>query len=168
MAKPGYKTKSSMSMKQFISEFGDKFSEHMKAKLMELESRSFLTRKEFNNRFDLKHVEHIQYECEYNFDNALNVKQKEYSYAQFEVNDGVLYFSESCCENNLVMQSPMVSIIYNSISSDNIIVNNGSNLKRMDDKNIDYIVDSILESCPEVSKAYLEIIKGMVQRSNSK
>jgi hypothetical protein len=168
MAKPNYRTKSTISMKQFISEFGEGFSDHMKEKLMELESRSFLTRKEFNNRFDLKHVEHIQYDCVTESENNPNAKQKEYSYAQFEVIDGVLYFSENCLENNLVMQSPMVSNVYNALNNEGAIVSNGSNLKQVDDENIDYIVDSILSSCPDVSKAYLDIIKGMVQRANNK
>jgi hypothetical protein len=168
MAYQGYKKNSSMALKQFISEFGGTFSKHMKEKLLELESRSFLTRKEINNRFDLKHVEHIEYECTRNAENVLGALKKEYSYGQFEVIEGVLYFSEVCLENDQVMQSPMVDKIYHSLNSEDTIFNNGRNLKKVDDKNIGYVVDSILSECPNVSQAYLDIVKGMVSRSNNK
>jgi hypothetical protein len=159
------KQNSAMALKQFISEFGEAFPKNMKEKLMELESRSFLTRKESRNRFDLKHVEHIEYQCA---TNALETVKKEYSYGQFEVNDGVLYFSETCLESNQVMQSPIVDKIYNSLNDEGSIFNNGRNLKRIDDKNIGYVIDSILSVCPKVSQSYLDIVNGMVSRAENK
>jgi hypothetical protein len=94
--------------------------------------------------------------------------KKEYSYGQFEVIDDTLYFSEVCLESNQVMQSPMVNTIYNSLNADGSIFNDGRNLKKVDDKNIGYIIDIILSACPQVSQAYLDIVKGMVSRSNDK
>jgi hypothetical protein len=166
MAYQGYKKNSSMALNQFISEFGGNFSEFMKEKLMELDSRSFLTRKEVRSRFDLKHVEHIEYDCDTT--DSSNMLKKEYSYGQFEVIDDTLYFSEVCLESNQVMQSPMVNTIYNSLNADGSIFNDGRNLKKVDDKNIGYIIDIILSACPQVSQAYLDIVKGMVSRSNDK
>lgn len=168
MAYQGYKKNSPMALKQFISEFGINFSEYMKEKLMELESRSFLTRKEIRGRFDLKHVEHIEYECTCDAQNSSHAIKKEYSYGQFEVIDNTLYFSETCSESNQVMQSPMVNTIYHSLNDEGIIFNDGRNLKKVDDKNIGYVVDSILSTCPQVSQAYLDIVNGMVSRSNDK
>jgi hypothetical protein len=159
------KKNSAMALKQFISEFGEAFSNDMKEKLMELESRSFLTRKEFGNRFDLKHVEHIEYECA---TNALETVKKEYSYGQFEVNEGVLYFSEFCLVGDRVMQSPIVDKIYDSLNDEGTIFNNGRNLKKIDDENIAYVIDNILSVCPKVSQSYLDIVNGMVSRADNK
>jgi hypothetical protein len=153
-----------MSINQFIEEFGENFSDHMKKKLMELESRSFLTRKENFNVFEIKHVEHIQYDCIDDPDNDINQSKKEYVYGQFVVIEGILYFSEECFETNEIIQSPQVSTIYNSLNSEGMILEEGKKLKRIDDSNIDFIIDSILASCPQVSQAYLDIIKGMVSR----
>lgn len=152
----------------FIKEFGENFSEHMKERLMELETRCFLTRKEITYRFDLKHVEHLQYEADFDMDDAKAPRSKEYCYGQFVVLDGRLYFSESCIENKGIMQSPTISIIYNSLDSEGVIFDEGKNLKRLDDHNIDFVVDSILFSCPEVSQSYTDVVKGMVSRSNNK
>jgi hypothetical protein len=152
-------------MKQFILEFGVNFSEHMKKKLMELESRSYLIRKEVSNRFDLKHVEHIEYEHSRDIDSTV---LKEYVYGQFEVNEDILYFSQSCEETTKVMQAPIVSKIYDSLESDGAILSDGRNMKRIGDGNIDYIVDSTLAACPKVSQKYLDIIEGMVSRANNK
>lgn len=159
------KKNSAMALKQFISEFGEAFSKNMKDKLMELESRSFLTRKESHNRFDLKHVEHIEYQCA---TDTLETVKKEYSYGQFEVNDGVLYFSEICLESKQVMQSPIVDKIYSSLNDEGTIFNNGRNLKRIDDKNIGYVIDSILSVCPKVSQSYIDTVNGMVSRAEDK
>lgn len=168
MSKLVYMKRNSISVKQLISEFGERFSEHMKEKLMELDSRSFLTRKDFYNRFDLKHVEHIKHECDNNHEDDSSVKLKEYTYGQFQVNDNILYFSESCAENREVTQSPIVSIIYDSLESENTILDDGRNLKKVDDNNIDFIIDSILSECPPVSQAYLDIVKGIESRAHSK
>lgn len=160
--------KSSISMQQFITELGENFSEHMKEKLMELDSRSFLTRKDVSHRVDLKHVEHIQYECVSNSEDKSAAKRKEYSYAQFAVVDGVLYFSERCLESDSVKQSPIVEVIYDSLGSEGMISDNGVNLKKIGNDNIDYVVDNILTGCPQVSQTYLDIIRGMVSRSGNK
>lgn len=165
MANFHYTKKRTISMNQFILEFGTNFSDHMKKRLMELESRSFLIRKEASNTFDLKHVEHVEYE--YTGDSSKTVL-KEYIYGQFEVNEDILYFSESCEESAKVMQSPIVSTIYNSLDSDGAIFNDGRNLKIVGDNNIDYIVDCTLSVCPPVSQKYLDIIHGMVARANRK
>jgi hypothetical protein len=168
MAFQGYKKGGPMALKQFISEFGLNFSDSMKEKLMELESRSYLTKLESENVFDLKHVEHIQYECLCDSSDTSSTIKKEYSYAQFQVNDGILYFSEICMENKQVTQSPMVTELYNSLDDEGIILINGRGLKKVDDKNISLVVNSILSACPQVSQAYLDIIKGMVSRADNK
>jgi hypothetical protein len=160
--------KSSISMQQFISEFGENFSEHMKEKLMELESRSFCTRKEINYRVDLKHVEHIQYECACDTEGNPKSGQKEYAYGQFAVIEGILYFSESCLENVSVMESPVVRTIYNSLDSVGMITDKDINMKKIDDSNIDYVIDSILAVCPQVSQEYLNITQGMLSRVKNK
>lgn len=156
--------KSSVSIKMFIAEFGEDFSQHIQERLMNLESRCFLTRKEIAYRFDLKHVEHLQYEIASNLEDSSAPQSKEYAYGQFVVLDGKLYFSESCLENNDIMQSPMVSIIYGALDSEGSVFDEGRNLKRLDDNNIDFVVDSILSSCPQVSQSYLDICarNGMV------
>ncbi len=50
-------------MKGFISEFGEIFLKNEK-RLLELEIRTVLTRKEHRNKLDIKHVEHTKYPCE--------------------------------------------------------------------------------------------------------
>lgn len=160
--------KSTVSVKMFIKEFGEDFPKHVKERLMDLESRCFLTRKEIDYRFDLKHVEHLQYETASDTENPSAPNSKEYAYGQFAVVDGKLYFSESCIETDQIMQSPMVSSIYNALDSEGIISDEGRDLKRINDNNIDFIVDSILSSCPQVSQSYMDIVKGMVSRSNNK
>lgn len=168
MFKTNHARKSAVSIKMFIKEFGEDFSEHVKERLMDLEIRCFLTRKEIAYRFDLKHVELLQYEIASDVVEPSAPCTKEYAYGQFVVLDGKLYFSERCLENKDIMQSPMVSNIYNALNSEGIIVNEGSNLKSLDDNNIDFVVDSILSSCPEVSQSYLDILKGMISRSNNR
>lgn len=168
MFKTNHSRKSSVSIKTFIKEFGEDFSEHVKDRLMDLEDRCFLTRKEIVYRFDLKHVEHLKYEIVSDEAESATSCSKEYAYGQFIVLDGVLCFSDKCLENNEIMQSPKVSSIYNALDNEKIIVNEESNLKRLDDDNIDFVVDSILSSCPEVSQSYLDILQGMISRSNNK
>lgn len=158
MYKKNYKLKKTISMKQFISEFGENFSDHLKERLMELEVRCVLTRENDENRLDLKHVEHTKFDCK--FDNSKNEK-KEYTYGEFVVIDGVLYFSEKCVENSTVMQSPIVNTVYNSLSNDNSIVFEDTSLKRVDDSNIDYVIDTMLTVYPEVSQRYIDILKHM-------
>lgn len=160
--------KSSISIKMFITEFGEEFSDHVKKRLMDLETRCFLTRKEIYYRFDLKHVEHLQYDSNIDAENHSEASSKEYAYGQFAVLEGNLYFSESCIENNEIMQSPMVSTIYNALDSEGIVFDEGTNLKKLNENNIDYVVDSILSSCPQVSQSYIDIVEGMVSRANNR
>jgi hypothetical protein len=168
MFKRNYGRKSTISMKMFIKEFGEEFSEHVKERLMDLEVRCFLTRKEIAYIFDLKHVEHLQYEYVSQVEESSAPSSKEYSYGQLVVLDGKLYFSDSCLENREVIQSPMVSTIYNALDSQGAILEEDRNLKRLDDNNIDFVVDSVLSSCPEVSQSYLNIVQGMTSRANNK
>lgn len=155
MRKP-YKMKKTLSMKQFISEFGDDFSNHMKQRLLELGARSVLTRDEESNILDVKHVEHTKHKC--NLQDNSPTTQKEYAYGQFVVNEGVLYFSNRCIENMSVMQSPVVKTVYNSLISEALVLNDGIYAKKVDDNNIDYVIDSILEVCPEMSPEHRAIL----------
>lgn len=159
--KKNYRIKKTISMKQFISEFGESFSHHMKKRLMDLEVRCVLTRKEDYFRFDLKHVEHIQHG--FDMENGLGTGHKEYAYGQLSVIDGILYFSEKCCENADVMEAPIVRDIYESINSEGMINETGINAKKVDDSNIDYIIDSILTVCPQVSQAYMDIMSKYIK-----
>jgi hypothetical protein len=144
--KKNYNMKKTISMKKFIAELGENFSDHMKKRLLELEVRCVLTRKEENNILDIKHVEHIQH------------NKKEYVFGQFIVVEGVLHFSENHMEGNDVTPSPIVSTIYNSLNSESMIFEDGTTGKIVDDSNIDYILDEILSVCPPVSQSYLDIM----------
>ncbi|MBV7276033.1 hypothetical protein JMF89_07300 [Clostridiaceae bacterium UIB06] len=157
--KKNYKMKKTISMKMFINEFGENFSEHMKSRLLELEVRSVLTRKEDEYRLDIKHVEHTQHD----FDNL----QKEYVYGEFLVIDDSLYFSDKCIENNYVIQAPIVDTIYNNLSSDGIILDGDNKAKKIDDNNIDYIVDTLLTVFPDVTQSYLNIISEMISHERN-
>ncbi|BAH06557.1 hypothetical protein [Clostridium kluyveri] len=159
MYKKNYKMKKTISMKMFIAEFGKNFSEHMKKRLMELDVRCVLTRKEYENVLDFKHVEHTMFDC--TLDSTLEPCQKEYAYGQLIVVEDILYFSEKCIENDKVMQSSIVNEIYNSLDSKDIIVFNDTNAKKIDDTNIDYVIDTMLTVYPEVSQKYKDIIKHM-------
>lgn len=156
--KKNYKMKKTISMKMFIAEFGENFSEHMKERLMELDIRSVLTRNEDSNVLDLKHVEHIKHKCQSNSENPQDTCEKEYDYGQFLVLDGSLYFSECCIENEKVVQSPVVSEIYNKLASSTAVSESGSTGKLIDDSNIDYLIDTLLTVFPEVSKEYTSIM----------
>ncbi len=150
-----YNMKKTISTKRFISELGQNFSEHIKARLLELELRCVLTRKEESNILDLKHVEHTKYPC------PSSECEKEYAYAEFIVEEDELYFTNQCLEGDKVMQSPIVNTIYNSLTTENKIFENGASGKKIDDSNIDYVVDSLLSVCPDVSKRYMEVLKQM-------
>lgn len=156
--KKNYKMKKTISMKMFIAELGGSFSEHMKSKLMELDMRSVLTRKEESNILDLKHVEHTKHECQSNSEGTNAVCQKEYNYGQFLVIDDSLYFSESCVEDEKVVESPIVKEIYNNLTSETGVTETGVVGKRLDDSNIDYVIDTLLTIFPQVSQEYTNII----------
>lgn len=164
--KKNYKMKRTISVKMFISELGQNFSEHVKKRLLDLEVRCVLTRKDDNYKVDIKHVEHTKYNC--GSENGSSISQKEYAYGKFIVVDELLYFAEKCTENDTSMQSPVVDEIYNSLSSENMILDQDTSAKLVNDSNIDHIIDSILKVCPQVSKKYLEIVKGMISRSDTK
>lgn len=155
-----HRYKNTISVKMFILEFGKDFSEHVKKRLMELEVRSILKREEVDYILDLKHVEHLQHEC--TGEGVSKSCKKEYVYAQFAVIEGALYFSESCNENDKIMKAPTISTIYNYLDSEGMVFDEGKNFKRIDDSNIDYVVDSILSACPQVSQAYMDIVKDMI------
>lgn len=162
--KKNYRMKKTISMKMFISELGESFSEHMKERLMELDIRSVLTRKEDNNVLDLKHVEHTKHKCQSDPGNSTETSEKEYDYGQLLVMDGCLYFSESCFENDRVVQSPVVSKIYNALNSETAVSESGITGKKIDDSNIDYLIDTLLTVFPEVSKEYISIISKYCKR----
>lgn len=161
--KKNYKMKKTISIKMFIEELGKNFSEHMKKRLLDLEVPCVLTRKE-ENILDIKHVEHTQYNYNSNLEDDPNTEQREYVYGQLIVIDDELYFSSKCMENDSVMQSPIVNTIFNSLSGEVMIFNEDSKSKKIDDSNIDYVIDSILSVCPEVSQSYMDIVKGMLSR----
>ncbi len=160
-----YNMKRTISMKQFITELGENFSEKMKERLLELGERCVLTRKDVNYRLDLKHVEHMQHECACDSEDGISTCKKEYMYGQLVVIEGVLYFSEKCTETLTATQEPHIGNIYNSISSENIIEDSDIKSKKIEDNNIDFVIDSILNICPPVSKEHLAIVRGMTMRS---
>jgi hypothetical protein len=160
--------KKTISIRQFIAELGENFSEYIQNKLLELSSRCVLTRKETQNVVDLKHVEHIQHECATTLEEDSTSAKKEYSFGQFIVEEGVLYFSEKCAENNNVMQAPAVSGIYNALTTEEVTLEEDRKAKKVDDSNIDFIIDNIIKVCPPVSQAHLDIVQGMISRQENK
>ncbi len=124
-----YNIKKTISMKQFIIEFGVDFTEHMKNRLLELEIGCVLIRKEENNHLQLKHVQHIKYDCP--SESGKCVTQKEYAYGQLIVVEGVLYFAEDCKVSDNVMEAPVVSNIYKSLDSEDMINTEGINAKKL-------------------------------------
>lgn len=160
--------KKTISIRQFIAELGENFSEYTQKRLLELSSRCVLTRKEDQNKLDLKHVEHIQYECAVTSEHISKSGEKEYSFGQFIVEEGILYFSEKCTETSEVMQAPVVNNIYNALVSEEIVLDENRRVKKIDDSNIDFVVNSILEVCPPVSQAHLDIVQGMISRQENK
>lgn len=167
MVNKNYRLKKTISMKLFISEFGQNFSEHMKSRLLELEIRCVLTRKDDINKLDIKHVEHTQYKC--TAENAVDLtkKEKEFVYGKFIVIENILYFSRECCENDSIMQSPIVDTIYNSLNAEEITVEDNIAGKIVDDSNIDYIVDTMLTVFPEVSQRYVNMVKEMMSHERN-
>jgi hypothetical protein len=145
-------------MKQFITEFGENFSKHMKQRLLELGARCVLIRNEESYCLDIKHIEHIKYNCDSNLQEELTTCKKEYSYGQFIMNKGSIYFSETCSENTDTMQAPVVKMIYDTLDKENLLLDEGANAKKIDDENIDFMIDRILEVCPELSPEHLAIL----------
>lgn len=154
-----YKLKKTISMKKFISEFGETFSPIVKARLLELEMRSVLTRKDDMNILDIKHVEHTKYKDD---TAATSSSEKEYVFGQFIALNGDLYFSKNCIENDSVMQSDKVIQLYDALGSNEVILEGDAVGKKLDDSNIDFFVDGMLSFFPEVSKKYSQILKEMM------
>lgn len=160
-----YNIKKTISMKQFIAEFDEQLSVNIKERLLELGQRCILTRKEDRCTLDIKHIEHIQYETAVTSDGSGAKGEKEYSYGQFLINDENIYFSDKCAETNFVMQAPVVERIYKGLSSEDMLLDENKTGKKIDDSNINFIIDSILEVCPPVSQAHMELVQGMIERS---
>lgn len=156
--------KKRISIKMFIEEFGENFSEHLKTRLMELDVRTLLTRSDKYNVLDIKHVEHIKHKAV----DGLKKCEKEYVYGQLVVLEGTLYFSNDCVENDEIAKSDVVDEIYNTLSDKEMIFEEDKSLKVINDTNIDYVVDSMLKACPQVSEEYISIIKGMISRAENK
>ena len=153
-----YKMKKTLSMKLFVDEFGEKLSKHMKKRLLELGPRCVLTRKEKSYILDIKHVEHGKYQCNTQAPDGNELNHKEYAFGQFIIHEGELYFSQSCIENCDIMQAPIVNAVYDALNSTVITLEEDITAKKVDDENIDFIVDSILKVCPEISEEHLAII----------
>ena len=151
-----YRMRKTVSMKQFITEFGGDFPKHTKQRLLELGGRCVLTRKEESFILDIRHVEHTKYKS--NPEDVTSGSQKEYAFGQLIAYEGALYFSEDCLENDTIMQAPIVSSIYNSLSSEELTLEGDIKGKKVDDENIDYVIDNILTVCPEVSPEHMAII----------
>ena len=157
--KKKYNIKKTVSMKMFIEEFGEEFSEHIKDRLLDLDLRGVLKRKEPTYCFNLNHVEHIMHDTK-NKDNTKTLK-KEYTYGQFKVIENVLYFSENCLLSDKVMQAPIVKTIYEELDTEGLVNDEGCDAKIINDSNVDFVVDSILSVCPDASQKYLDIVKQM-------
>jgi hypothetical protein len=146
--------KKTVSMKQFITELGGEFSKHIKQRLLELGARCVLTRKDESFILDIKHVEHTKYSPQ----DGKTTSQKEYAFGQLIVHEGILYFSDCCLQNDDIMQAPMVSSIYNSLNNEELTLEGDIKGKKVDEDNIDYIIDNILTVCPEVSPEHMAIV----------
>lgn len=149
-----YNVRRTISMKHFISDFGENFSDHMKQKLMEIEVRCVLARQKYN-KLQIRHVEHTKYEFS-GEDGA--VSMKEYAYGELLVVDNILYFCQTINENANIMKSPIVDAIYDSLSGEGMVTDDGVNCKRIDDSNIDFLIDTMLTVFPQVSQSYIDII----------
>lgn len=168
--KKNYRMKKTISVKMFISELGENFSDHIKKRLMDLDVRCVMTRKEINYVVDLKHVEHLRYDTP----EGNGTSKKEYVYGKFAVVDGALYFSQNFENTNSAMKSQVVDKIYDSMDTNEITVNLESskeddiNAKEINDDNIDFVIDSILKECPQVSQKYLDIVHEMISHADIK
>lgn len=166
--KKNYKIKKTISMNLFVTELGENFSDHVKDRLLELELRCVLTRKEDFNTLDIKHVEHIQHDCSSGFEDDSASSNKEYAYGQFCVIDDELYFSEKCTIEKGVEESPIVRTIYTALKTNPIILSCDTCGKKVNDDNIDYIIDTLLTVFPNVSEAHLNMVKDMISRAKVK
>jgi hypothetical protein len=157
MMKKNYKMKRTISMKQFIIEFGEGLSKHMKQRLLELGERCILNRRDESHILDLRHVEHIKYECSCSSEDESSISMKEYAFGQFVVQEGLLYFSQSSVENEDIMQNSTIKGIYDALDKEEVEIDE-IKVKAVDDSNIDFIIDGILNVCPPVSAEHMAII----------
>lgn len=151
-----YKMKKTVSVKQFIAELRGEFSGHIRQRLLELGERCVLTRRDESYILDLRHIEHTKYDCSPKEGTVAN--QKEYAFGQFIAYENQLYFSKCCLENEDIMQSEIVSSIYDSLEGGELELEENIRGKLINDDNIDYITDGILTVCPEMSPEHLAII----------
>lgn len=138
----------------FIGEFGEGFSDHIKKRLLEIGNRCILTRKEIDYCFDLKHVEHIKYDCGTGEDGNL----MEYTYGQLVASDGELYYSCQGKDSAEIKQFQAIEGLFDSIEANTECLEDDIKAKKIDDSNIDFLVDNLIEICPPVSPGYLKII----------
>jgi hypothetical protein len=157
MMKKNYKMKRTISMKQFVVEFGEGLSKHMKQRLLELGERCILNRRDESHILDLRHIEHLKYECCCGSEDDAVIK-KEYAYGQIVVKEGNLYLSQDCVENEDIMLSPIVAELYSSMATPEEQLEEGIVGKMIDESNIDHVIDSILKVCPKVSAEHMAII----------
>ncbi|MBA5849956.1 hypothetical protein H2684_01300 [Clostridium sp. cel8] len=165
--KKNYRMKRTISVKMFISEFEQCFSEHIKKRLMDIDLRCVLTRKDKKYVVDIKHVEHIKYNSK--SENGENSSDKEYVYGRFICSEDMLYFSNDFDNTNDFMKAEVVDNIYNSMNTEEVLIDEEElKGKQVNDGNIDFIIDSILEVCPDVSQKYLDIVHEMISHSEIK
>lgn len=170
--KKNYKMKKTISVKMFISELGENFSEHIKKRMMDIDIRCVLTRKDSNYIVDVKHVEHLKYDSSET--SEFSGVKREYIYGKFAVVDGKLYFSKDFQDTKDDMKCEIVDYIYDSLDTNEIAVSENENTesninaKEVTDDNIDFIIDSILRKCPKVSQKYLDIVHEMLSHAEIK
>ena len=149
--------KKTISIAMFISEFGDAFTSHMKLKLLEIGKSCVLIRRETGYSFDLKHVEHKKEQIE-NSDGTSNLKLREYTYGQLLVHEEILYFSMGHKNGEDEVQFPTISEIYGDLNVPVEFLEDDIEAKRIEDSNVDYLVDHLNAIYPELSPEYLKII----------
>ena len=60
-------------------------------------------------------------------------------------------------ENESIVQIKNVNDIYDALNSEEAVIDE-INVKRIDDSNIDFVIDSILRVCPAMSEEHMAII----------
>jgi hypothetical protein len=155
--KKKHNMKKTISIAMFISEFGEAFTSHMKLKLLEIGKSCVLIREETGYSFDLKHVEHKKQHIE-NADGTSNMKLREYTYGQILVHEEILYFSMGHKDGDEQVQFPAISDLYKGLDVPAEFLQDDIEAKKIDDSNVDYLVDTLNEIYPELSPEYLKII----------
>jgi hypothetical protein len=163
-----YRMKRTISVKMFIAEFGENFSELVKKRLMDVDVRCVLTRKDKKYVVDIKHVEHLRYDSK--SQSGIETSNREYVYGRLVQYNDCLYFSNDFENTNDFMKHDVVDDIYNSMKGDEVVTDENQDMraKQVTDENIDFIIDSILKVCPEVSQKYLDIVNEMTSHAEIK